>query len=86
MKTNNCQKIKLLKLYELLQQQTDEMHPLKTVEIIDKLRQHALYWLIPNKPDVPPLKWERLVFVLQKVMVKKIAPLSRKSTIKRKQN
>lgn len=42
MKTNNCQKIKLLKLYELLQQQTDEMHPLKTVEIIDKLNEYNI--------------------------------------------
>lgn len=29
MRPKNCQKIKLLKLYEFLQQQTDEMHPLK---------------------------------------------------------
>lgn len=34
---NNCQKIKLLKLFELLQQQTDEAHPLRTIEIIKKL-------------------------------------------------
>ena len=29
MAQGNCQKIKLLKLYELLQQETDEEHPMK---------------------------------------------------------
>ena len=29
MAQENCQKIKLLKLYELLQQETDEEHPMK---------------------------------------------------------
>lgn len=42
MKSNNCQKIKLLKLYELLQQQTDETNPIKTVEIIEKLNEYGV--------------------------------------------
>lgn len=42
MQSNNCQKIKLLKLYELLQQQTDESHPLKTIEIIKKLNDFGI--------------------------------------------
>lgn len=33
----NCQKIKLLKLMELLRQETDEHHPLSTNEICDRL-------------------------------------------------
>lgn len=33
----NCQKIKLLKLMELLQQETDEFHPLSTNEICNRL-------------------------------------------------
>lgn len=33
----NCQKIKLLKLMELLQQETDELHPLSTNEICSRL-------------------------------------------------
>lgn len=34
---NNCQKIKLLKLIELLRQDTDEQHPLTTKEICSAL-------------------------------------------------
>lgn len=34
---DNCQKIKLLKLYELLCQETDEENPLTTADIIDRL-------------------------------------------------
>ena len=33
----NCQKIKLLKLYDLLRQETDEQHPLTTMQIIEHL-------------------------------------------------
>ena len=33
----NCQKIKLLKLMELLRQETDELHPLSTNEICNRL-------------------------------------------------
>ncbi len=33
----NCQKIKLLKLMELLKQETDELHPLSTNEICNRL-------------------------------------------------
>ena len=33
----NCQKIKLLKLYELLQQETDEEHPMTTMTIVHRL-------------------------------------------------
>lgn len=35
---NNCQKIKLLQLYEMLRKMTDEQHPLMTMEILDSLR------------------------------------------------
>ena len=35
----NCQKIKLLKLMELFNQETDELHPLKTSEICTRLNQ-----------------------------------------------
>lgn len=37
MAQENCQKIKLLKLYELLQQETDEEHPLTTMTIVHRL-------------------------------------------------
>lgn len=37
MKSENCQKIKLLKLLELLRQETDEQHPLTTNEICKRL-------------------------------------------------
>lgn len=37
MARENCQKIKLLKLYELLRQETDDQHPLTTMNIIDRL-------------------------------------------------
>ena len=37
MAQDNCQKIKLLKLYELLRQETDEQHPMTTMMIIDRL-------------------------------------------------
>ena len=37
MAQDNCQKIKLLKLYELLRQETDDQHPLTTMNIIDRL-------------------------------------------------
>ena len=37
MAQDNCQKIKLLKLYELLRQETDEQHPMTTMAIIDRL-------------------------------------------------
>lgn len=35
--TDNCQKIKLLKLLELLTQETDEDHPMRTNEICERL-------------------------------------------------
>lgn len=38
MATENCQKIKLLKLMELLQQETDELHPMRTGTICERLR------------------------------------------------
>lgn len=37
MAQDNCQKIKLLKLYELLRHETDEQHPMTTQTIIDRL-------------------------------------------------
>ena len=37
MANDNCQKIKLLKLIELLRQETDEMHPMPTNEICRRL-------------------------------------------------
>lgn len=37
--TDNCQKIKLLKLLELLRQETDEDHPMRTAEICERLEQ-----------------------------------------------
>ena len=37
MKKDNCQKIKLLKLMELLRQETDEDHPITTSEICQRL-------------------------------------------------
>ena len=37
MATDNCQKIKLLKLIELLRQETDEQHPMPTSEICSRL-------------------------------------------------
>ncbi|MGF6376482.1 putative DNA-binding transcriptional regulator YafY [Clostridiales Family XIII bacterium PM5-7] len=42
MAQNNCQKIKLLKLYELLQQETDEQHPITTMALIDRLGQMGI--------------------------------------------
>lgn len=38
----NLQKFKMLKLYELLQQETDEDHPLKTGEIIERLAEMGI--------------------------------------------
>lgn len=35
--TDNCQKIKLLKMYELLKQETDEHNPMTTAMIIERL-------------------------------------------------
>lgn len=37
MAQDNCQKIKLLKLLELLRQETDEQHPLPTNAVCSKL-------------------------------------------------
>lgn len=37
MAENNCQKIKLLKLWELLRQETDEEHPMRTGAVCDRL-------------------------------------------------
>ena len=37
MAQDNCQKIKLLKLYELLRQETDDQNPMTTVVIIERL-------------------------------------------------
>ena len=42
MAQDNCQKIKLLKLYELLRQETDEQHPLTTMQIIERLGQMGI--------------------------------------------
>ncbi len=42
MARDNCQKIKLLKLIELLRQETDEQHPMKTMEIIERLAQMGI--------------------------------------------
>jgi len=42
MERENCQKIKLLKLYELLCQETDEQHPLTTMNIVDRLGQMGI--------------------------------------------
>lgn len=42
MERENCQKIKLLKLYELLCQETDEQHPLTTMNIVDRLAQMGI--------------------------------------------
>ena len=39
MAQDNCQKIKLLKLYEILQRETDAEHPMTTQTIIDRLMQ-----------------------------------------------
>ncbi len=39
MKSENCQKIKLLKLLELLRQKTDEQHPMTTNEICRRLNE-----------------------------------------------
>lgn len=39
MAQDNCQKIKLLKLYELLRQETDEDHPLTTMSIVSRLEE-----------------------------------------------
>ena len=37
MANDNCQKIKLLKLYELLKQETDENHAMTTAQICQRL-------------------------------------------------
>lgn len=37
MAQDNCQKIKLLRIYEMLRQETDEQHPMKTHEICERL-------------------------------------------------
>ena len=37
MAKDNCQKIKLLKLMEILRQETDEQHPLRATEICNRL-------------------------------------------------
>lgn len=42
MSQDNCQKIKLLKLMELLRQETDEAHPLATKEICSRLEQMGI--------------------------------------------
>lgn len=42
MSQDNCQKIKLLKLYELLRQETDEQNPMTTMTIIDRLGQMGI--------------------------------------------
>lgn len=42
MAQENCQKIKLLKLYELLRQETDEQHPMTTMTIIARLEQMGI--------------------------------------------
>ena len=42
MPQDNCQKIKLLKVMEILRQETDEDHPLKTGEICDRLRSMSI--------------------------------------------
>lgn len=39
---NNCQKIKLLRLWDLLRQQTDEEHPMKTADICERLKQMGI--------------------------------------------
>ena len=40
--TDNCQKIKLVKLLELLRQETDEDHPMKTNDICSRLEQMGI--------------------------------------------
>lgn len=42
MKSENCQKIKLLKLYEMLKQETDEQNPMTTMTIVDRLTQMGI--------------------------------------------
>jgi len=42
MKNENSRKIKLLKLWELLKRETDEEHPMDTVEIIEKLNREGI--------------------------------------------
>ena len=42
MKSENSRKIKLLKLWELLKRETDENHPMDTVEIIEKLSRDGI--------------------------------------------
>ncbi len=42
MEQDNCQKIKLLKLLELLRQETDENHPMTTMTIIDRLKEMGI--------------------------------------------
>lgn len=42
MAQDNCQKIKLLKLYELLRKETDEQNPMTTMTIIDRLGQMGI--------------------------------------------
>ncbi len=40
--TDNCQKIKLLRLWELLRQESDEEHPMRTAEICERLEQMGI--------------------------------------------
>lgn len=40
--TDNCQKIKLVKLLELLRQETDEEHPMRTNDICNRLEQMGI--------------------------------------------
>lgn len=39
---DNCQKIKLLILYEILRQETDEEHPMRTNDICQRLEQKSI--------------------------------------------
>ena len=42
MTSENSRKIKLLKLWELLKSETDENHPMDTVEIIERLAKEGI--------------------------------------------
>ena len=42
MPKNAGQKIKLLMLYDILQRETDEEHPLSTEELVEKLREKGI--------------------------------------------
>ncbi|MCD8095436.1 MAG: WYL domain-containing protein [Ruminococcus sp.] len=42
MAQDNCQKIKLLKLVEMLRQETDETHPMTTMVIVDRLNKMGI--------------------------------------------